>query len=102
MEELTPGQNLALRLKTAMDGNGGKIPYSFIEEEVANRASVDFTHLTKNMRVCVIRLESGHEVLGKAQVIDAANDDQKIGEEVAFNNAVEEFWAVFGSIALTL
>ena len=90
---------LQFEVHQAIANNGGKLPISFINEEVDN-ATVIHTQLTPNMRVCVIRLESGHEVIGVAQVLDAANDVETIGQEVAFTNAKNELWKVFGAIAL--
>jgi len=83
----------------AVATNGGKLPYSFIESQVA-AGTVTYTHLTPNMRVCVIHLQSGHEVIGVAQVLDAANDVEEIGNDVALANATDELWKVFGAIAL--
>lgn len=84
-----------------LDGNNGMISFAFIEGLV-EEGTVQHFHLTDNMRVCVIRLESGHEVLGKAQVLNAENDNQEKGEQVAYENAVGELWAVCGSIAKAL
>ena len=83
----------------AIANNGGKLPYEFIKEQVA-KAAVTYTQLTPNMRVCLIRLTSGHEVIGVAQVLDAANDVEEIGNSVALQNATNELWKVFGAIAL--
>ena len=91
---------LQFEVQQAISNNGGKLPVSFINKEVG-AAEVTHTHLTPNMRVCVIRLQSGHEVIGVAQVLDAANDVEKIGQEVAFTNAKNELWKVFGAIALS-
>lgn len=90
-------------LKAALDGNGGKIPLSFIEAHL-NSPETKVTHakVTPNTRVCVITLKTGHELVGYAQVLDAANDVALIGKEVAYNNAKEEIWRVFGSIAKVL
>lgn len=88
------------RLKTALDNNDGKIPFEFIKDEVEHHnEEVIFHQLTPNMRVCVIRLKSGHEVLGVAQVLDAKNDEEEIGNQVAYGNAINELWKTFGSIA---
>jgi len=88
-------------LKDRMDENDGKIPFSFIQDEV-KRGQVQYMQLTPNMRVCVITLRTGHEVIGVAQVLDAKNDVESIGNEVAYANAVNELWKVFGSIAKVL
>ena len=92
---------LTERLKTALDANDGRIPYSFIDDEIAT-SEIIYLHPTKNMRLCIIRLQSGHEVIGVAQVLTAANDVEVIGNSVALQNATNELWKVFGSIALSL
>ena len=51
------------------------------------------------MRLCIITLSTGHEVLGKAQVLSAANDIEQIGNQVALTNATNEIWTLVGSIA---
>lgn len=91
---------LYTEVQEAVATNGGKLPPSFIMEQV-DSATVTYTHLTPNMRVCVIRLVSGHEVIGVAQVLNAANDVEAIGNSVAYDNAVNELWKVFGAIALS-
>lgn len=85
-------------LAAALDGNRGKIPVTFIMDMIA-KSRVTHTHLTPNMRVCVIRTTDGHEVIGVAQVLDAANDVPEIGQEIAYKRASDELWAVYGSIA---
>ena len=85
-------------LEVAVKENDGKIPYSFIQEQVAN-ATITHHRLTPNCRVCAITLESGHEVIGVAQVLLASNDDAAIGQKVALQRAEDMLWATLGSIA---
>ena len=86
-----------------MEANGGKIPVSFIDQHL-NHSDTKVTHvqLTPNTRVCVITLTTGHDLVGYAQVLDADNDVELIGQEIAYNNAKELIWATFGSIAKVL
>lgn len=86
-------------VKEAVASNNGKLPAAFIDKQV-EAGTTTYTHLTPNMRVCVIRLQSGHEVIGVAQVLDSNNDVEEIGNSVAFTNAKNELWKVFGAIAL--
>lgn len=88
-------------LKKAMDSNDGKIPFSFIEEQ-ADKAKKTFARLTPNTRVCVLTLETGHEVVGVAQVLDSKNDVEDIGNKIALDRAKNELWASFGAIAKVL
>lgn len=92
--------SLHFEVQAAVSGNEGKLPVSFINNQL-ELATITYTQLTPNMRVCVIHLQSGHEVIGVAQVLDAANDVEAIGNEVAFTNAKNELWKVFGAIALS-
>ena len=78
--------------------NSNKISPKFINNLVG-MSSVQYLHPTPNMRLCIITLPTGHEVLGKAQVLDASNDDEDIGNKVALTNATNEIWALVGSIA---
>ena len=88
-------------LKEELDNNNGKIPFSFVQH-MADVGKKKYVQLTANMRVCVITLTTGHEVIGVAQVLDANNDVEEIGNKVAHDRAVNELWNVFGAIAKVL
>jgi len=85
-------------IKANLKVNGGRISFDFIQN-LAENAETIYLHPTPNMRLCVLRLYSGHEVLGMAQVLDSKNDDEELGNKVAYKRAVDELWAVCGSIA---
>ena len=78
--------------------NSNKISPNFINNLV-DMSSVQYLHPTSNMRLCIITLPTGHEVLGKAQVLHAPNDIEQIGNSVALTNATNEIWTLVGSIA---
>lgn len=78
--------------------NSNKISPKFVNNLVVMSA-VQYLHPTPNMRLCIITLPTGHEVLGKAQVLDASNDVEEIGNNVALTNATNEIWTLVGSIA---
>ena len=86
------------KIKSKIESNNGKLSFPFIMS-VAESAQVTHIQPTPNMRLCILTLPSGHEVLGKAQVLDSVNDVKEIGEKVAYDNAVNELWSVCGSIA---
>jgi len=95
--------NFIEELDRAMANNGGKIPKSFIDMYLNSpRTRVVHVRPTPNTRVCVITLTTGHDLVGYAQVIDADNDVESIGQEVAYDNAKEEIWRVFGAIGKVL
>ena len=90
--------NLQQSIIDELAGNSNKISPAFINNTVA-QSSIQYLKPTPNMRLCIITLPTGHEVLGKAQVLDASNDVEQIGNNVALTNATNEIWALVGSIA---
>ena len=85
-------------IQAMLQTNSGKLSYPFIKS-VADSATTLYLHPTPNMRLCILTLPTGHEVLGKAQVLDSANDVEELGNKVAYDNAVKELWDVCGAIA---
>ena len=95
--------SFATELKNDLSKNCGKISPSFINKYLNDSdTKVSHAQLTPNTRVCVITLTTGHDLVGYAQVLDANNDVELIGQEIAYNNAKEEIWSMFGSIAKVL
>ena len=46
--------------------------------------------------VCEITLENGFTVRGESAIVDKANFDPKIGEQIAFEDAFRKIWALEG------
>ena len=90
--------NLQQLIIEELSSNFNKISSTFINS-IVSQSTIQYFQLTPNMRVCVIILPTGHEVLGKAQVLDVANDVEEIGNKVALTNATIELWALVGTIA---
>lgn len=90
--------NLQQSIIDELAENSNKISSLFINNIVA-QSSIQYLKPTPNMRLCIITLPTGHEVLGKAQVLDALNDVEQLGNNVALTNATNEIWALVGSIA---
>ena len=90
-------------LKSAMDKTGGKIPVWFIDKLFTDpRTVVTHVHPTETTRICIITLPTGHELVGYSQVMNPANDDPLIGQEIAYENAKEEVWRTLGAIGKLL
>lgn len=95
--------NFIDRLRTNLREHNGRIHPSFCEAMLNDpNTKVTHTQVTKNTRVCVITLTTGHDLIGYAQVLDSGNDDRYLGEQVAYKDASEKIWAVLGSIAKVL
>ena len=87
-------------IKVELEESGGKLSPKFITS-LANNPDNKVSHaqVTPNTRVCVVTLPSGHDLVGYAQVLDAKNDVELIGQEVAYTNAIDQLWSVCGNIA---
>jgi len=94
----SPVYTLIASIENELKTNNNKISPNFIDN-LLDTSEVTHYHLTGNRRVCVITLPTGHEVLGKAQVLDFTNDIESIGKTVALNNAKNELWSLVGTIA---
>lgn len=92
------GNTFIENIQAELVKNANKISKLFIDSLVES-SNITYHQLTPNMRVCVIQLPTGHEVLGKAQVLDSKNDVEELGNAVALQNAVNELWFLVGSIA---
>jgi len=88
------------RIEKALKSNNGKIPQELIEIEASKAKKTYFK--TDNTVICVMRLESGHEIVGYAQVLDKNNFDENIGKRVAENKCKDKLWEVLGSIAIVV
>ena len=96
-----PSFHLVQSLQQELTKTGNRITPAFIDS-VLQASTITYHQLTPNMRVCVIKTPTGHEVLGLAQVLDSANDVEEIGNAVALANAKNNLWPVVGSIAKVL
>ena len=96
-----PSFHLVQSLQQELTKTGNRITPAFIDS-VLQASTVTYHQLTTNMRVCVIKTPTWHEVLGLAQVLDSANDVEEIGNAVALANAKNNLWPVIGSIAKVL
>lgn len=85
-------------VKEALAENNNKLSVEYINSVIAC-SDILYLNPTPTMRLCIITLPSGHEVLGKAQVLDPTNDVEAIGNQVAYTNAVSEVWMTLGNIA---
>ena len=90
--------NILDNIKEALEENNNKLSKDYIDS-VISLSDVIYLNPTPNMRLCIITLPSGHEVIGIAQVLDAANDVESIGNSVALQNATNEVWKTVGNIA---
>ena len=93
---------LLTRLGTELENNN-KVSEAFIEAELASpHTVVEHGIIGDSCRVCVITLPGGHKLVGHALVLDPVNDDEIIGQSVAYKNASEKIWETYGAVAKAL
>ena len=90
--------NLQQLINEELSSNSNKLSPDFILD-IFNQSKLSYTQLSPNTRVCLLTLPAGHEIVGIAQVLDAANDVEAIGNQVAMSNATEQLWKLCGTIA---
>lgn len=56
----------------------------------------EYARFGKTCTVCALTVKSGYTVIGKSGCIDPAQFDETIGRKLAFDNAVNELWALHG------
>lgn len=59
-------------------------------------ASKEFTKLGQTLTHCRIILDNGYSVTGESACVNEANYNQEIGERIAFDNAYNRLWPLFG------
>ena len=56
----------------------------------------EFARLTDTVTICNILLDNGYSVRGESACVNPENYDQEIGERIAYDNAFQCLWPVFG------
>jgi len=76
----------------------GNMKNTLSKEDILNKIKKrTYTRLPSGkVIICELTLENGFAVTGKSAVVDIANFDQKIGESIAYENAVSQIWAIEG------
>ena len=90
--------DLGKMIKAELLESGNRISPAFIDSLI-DASEIKHFQLSANTRVCLLRLPTGHEIVGKAQVLDAKNDVKMVGELVAVNAAKDQLWQLVGTIA---
>lgn len=66
------------------------------EQMNARIKSVDYTRIGGTLTHCSIKLDNGYQVTGESACVNPANYNQEIGEKIAYDNAYNKLWALFG------
>lgn len=66
------------------------------EQMDARIAHVRFNKLGETLTHCSIELDNGYQVTGESACVNPENYDQAIGEKIAYDNAYNKLWPLFG------
>lgn len=72
--------------------------FKVTKEMILDRIESSDTSVLPNttVTICNITLDNGFSVRGESACIDPANFDSSIGAEIAYNNAFDKLWSLFG------
>lgn len=56
----------------------------------------EFTRLGQTITHCRIILDNGYSVSGESACVNPENYNQEIGERIAYDNAFNQLWPLFG------
>jgi len=66
------------------------------EQIEANIDNHDFTRFSDTVTVCQITLNNGYSVRGESACVNVENYNQSIGERIAYDNAFQQLWSLYG------
>jgi len=62
----------------------------------ANIVKTEFTKIGETLTHCRIILNNGFSVTGESACVNAENYKQEIGERIAYDNAFQRLWQLYG------
>jgi len=80
------------------DPNEIDIPAYLTLGEIQAKVKRTYYHVVPDttLTICVLVLENGFTVTGTSACVDPAKFSKAVGEQIAYNNAIEEIWALEG------
>lgn len=75
-----------------------KLTFADLEAKIKHKEYARHTTPTGViLRWCILTLENGFAVTGKPSAcVDPSNDNEEIGEKIAYENAIIELWVIEG------
>ena len=70
-----------------------KVTKKYIESQIKETS---FTRPKGTLTMCFLTLKSGFILTGESACIDPANFDEKMGRDIAYENAFNKAWELFG------
>lgn len=70
-----------------------RVTKEYIESRIQSNKFVRFS---ETVTLCEILLDNGYSVRGESACVNPANYNKEIGERIAFDNAFDKLWPLFG------
>ena len=67
-----------------------------LDEMKARISEIKFHKLGPTLTHCALHLDNGFVVTGESACVSPENYDKAIGENIAFDNAIDKLWPLFG------
>ena len=74
-----------------------KLTLDYIKSLIIN---AEYQRFGDTLTVCVLTLQNGFKVTGESACINKADFNADIGQQVAYNNAVDKIWQLEGYLAV--
>jgi hypothetical protein len=75
---------------------GEKVTKEYMESRIKHVTYLHHSASLPTLTVCAIILDNGYHVLGESACVDPINFDPKIGQSLAYQNAFNKLWPLFG------
>lgn len=90
-----------LTIEKEMTGKGLTAPRVTVDQLKSKIKSVQYVKTETDggqiLRWCILNMENGFAVAGRHSAsVSPENDNQEIGEKIAYDNAINELWALEG------
>ena len=74
-----------------------KFPGEHVTEEYMKSRIDSLSYRTEGtLTTCLITLDNGYYIIGKSACVDAMNFDPEFGQKLAYKNAFNKLWPLFG------
>lgn len=84
------------QLAAALDASPGeRVTEAYMRSRIRDIAYVVRPQGT-TLTICVLTLDNGFTATGEAACVDPANFNEEIGRKIAFDNAFNKLWPLFG------
>lgn len=70
-----------------------RVTKEYMESRIVNR---EFFKIGETVTMCHLTLDNGYSVRGESACVRPENYNKEIGERIAYDNAFDELWPLFG------